>query len=187
MAMYMHSTAPAHPRPRVALLLFTLLLAISANVHARGDDDDDRRGPVRCESHANKTEQCPIDGRARLIRQLSLTKCVEDENWGQARGAVWVTRGCRAEFLAERRHGGGWRDRDHDRDWDLGREDGARGKVLSCESFNLREKRCEVRVRRGVQLVKQKSATRCREDRNWGWDRRGVWVSDGCRAEFRVY
>jgi hypothetical protein len=29
--------------------------------------------------------------------------------------------------------------------------------------------------------------TACIEDQNWGWDRRGVWVSDGCRAEFRVY
>ncbi|MBE8425072.1 DUF3011 domain-containing protein, partial [Leptospira borgpetersenii serovar Balcanica] len=20
----------------------------------------------------------------------------------------------------------------------------------------------------------------------WGWDRRGIWVSDGCRAQFQV-
>jgi len=185
----MHPVSTARLRLCAAPLLLTLLLSASASVHARGHDDDDRpQGPVRCESHANKTEQCAIDGRARLVRQLSVTKCVEDRNWGQARGAVWVTDGCRAEFVVERQRGGGrWHDHDRDRDWDLGREDGTHGKLLSCESFNLREKRCEVRVRRGVQLVKQKSATRCRQDRNWGWDRRGVWVSDGCRAEFRVY
>lgn len=175
--MPLHST----PRPyrRSGVLLLALLLAASASVHAHDDDDADREGPVRCESHGDKTQQCPIDGQARLVRQLSVTRCVEDDNWGQARGAVWVTRGCRAEFVAAPRRGGHWRDRDRDRD--------EPGKPLICESYNLREKRCDIRVQRAVRLVKQKSTTRCKEDRNWGWDRRGVWVSDGCRAEFRVY
>ncbi|PSD25560.1 hypothetical protein C7E12_20320, partial [Stenotrophomonas maltophilia] len=42
--------------------------------------------------------------------------------------------------------------------------------------------------RHEVRLVKQKSVTPCVEDRNWGLGPpRGCGVSDGCRAEFRVY
>ncbi|MBO8042123.1 DUF3011 domain-containing protein, partial [Pseudomonas aeruginosa] len=54
-------------------------------------------------------------------------------------------------------------------------------------SYENKDKECRIRVRHEVRLVRQKSVTACIEDRNWGWDRRGVWVSDGCRAEFRVY
>jgi hypothetical protein len=92
---------------------------------------------------------------------------------------LWVTDGCRAEFVAEERGRGRWPGRGRDRDRD--------GERLVCESYENKEKQCRIRVRHDVRLVKQKSVTPCTEDRNWGWDRRGVWVSDGCRAEFRVY
>ncbi len=39
-------------------------------------------------------------------------------------------------------------------------------------------------VRRGVVLVRQLSRGACIEGRTWGWDRRGVWVAEGCRGEF---
>lgn len=171
----------AKPHHYAAAFVF-MLLTITAVGHATAEDRDVYiDDPVRCESHDNKTAQCPIRGRARMVHQLSLTRCVEGDNWGQARGAVWVTRGCRAEFIAERPRRDRWRDRD--RDWD----DEEHGRTVICESYNLRENRCDIRAPRRVQLVKQKSTTRCREDHNWGWDRKGIWVSDGCRAEFRVY
>ena len=115
----------------------------------------------------------------RLARQLSVTRCVENQNWGQRRRMLWVTDGCRAEFVAD--DYGRWpgRGRGHERDDD--------GQRLVCESYEKKEKECRIRVRPEVRLVKQKSVTACIEDRNWGWDRRGVWVSDGCRAEFRVF
>ena len=37
-----------------------------------------------------------------------------------------------------------------------------------------------------MRIERQFSNTRCDLWRNWGYDRRGVWVDDGCRAEFRV-
>lgn len=158
-----------------------LALLLAATTVSAQDYDSESSPRTTCESHFNKTQQCPFEGRARLARQLSVTRCVEDDNWGQRRGMLWVTDGCRAEFVAEERGHGRWpgrgRGRDRDRD----------GERLVCESYENKEKQCRIRVRHDVRLVKQKSVTTCTEDHNWGWDRRGVWVSDGCRAEFRVY
>ncbi|BBO52471.1 DUF3011 domain-containing protein [Stenotrophomonas maltophilia] len=156
-----------------------LALLLAATAVAAQDYDADHIPVLRCESQFNKTQQCPIEGRVRLAKQLSVTRCVEDRNWGQSRRMLWVTDGCRAEFVADEQGRGRWPGRGRDRDDD--------GERLVCESYEKKEKECRIRVRRDVRLVKQKSVTTCIEDRNWGWDRRGVWVSDGCRAEFRVY
>ena len=39
----------------------------------------------------------------------------------------------------------------------------------------------------GVQLIRTLSDSACVQGRTWGWDRSGVWVDRGCRAEFSVY
>ncbi|MEG0184202.1 MAG: DUF3011 domain-containing protein [Stenotrophomonas sp.] len=160
------------PVASAALALLLAATAVSAQDYGSGSSPR-----ITCESHFNKTQQCPFEGRARLARQLSVTRCVEEDNWGQRRGMLWVTDGCRAEFVADDRGRGRWPRRDRDDD----------GERVVCESYAQKEKQCRVRVRHDVRLVKQKSVTPCVEDRNWGWDRRGIWVSDGCRAEFRVY
>ncbi|HHA2561484.1 TPA: DUF3011 domain-containing protein, partial [Stenotrophomonas maltophilia] len=49
-----------------------------------------------------------------------------------------------------------------------------------------RQEYCDARIRRGVRLVRQDSRSACIEGQTWGWDRRGIWVSDGCRAQFQV-
>ena len=55
---------------------------------------------VLCESHDSRYQQCNIDfrGPARLGRQLSQDACIQGRSWGQMRGMVWVSRGCRAWF-----------------------------------------------------------------------------------------
>ncbi|TDV31516.1 DUF3011 domain-containing protein [Stenotrophomonas sp. CC22-02] len=156
-----------------------LVLLLAATTVAAQDYDTDHIPVLRCESQFNKTQQCATEGPMRLARQLSVTRCVENQNWGQRRRMLWVTDGCRAEFVADEY--GRWPRRGRDRD----RDD--EGERLVCESYEKKDKECRIRVRHEVRLVKQKSVTACVEDRNWGWDRRGIWVSDGCRAEFRVY
>ena len=37
-----------------------------------------------------------------------------------------------------------------------------------------------------VRLVRQLSSARCVEGQTWGQDRSGLWVTQGCRAEFEV-
>ncbi|MCF7220223.1 DUF3011 domain-containing protein [Marilutibacter chinensis] len=127
-------------------------------------------GPFRCESRDDRTQRCPADtrGGVRLLRQLSNTPCVKGQTWGVDRGGVWVTRGCRAEFIA----GYG------------GTSPGQGAGLVRCESEDKRTRHCPANTRGGVRLVRQLSSTACIEGRNWGYDRNSVWVSQGCRAEF---
>ena len=141
----------------------------------RGDVLDDLGGRVlRCESDDGRTKTCAADirGGVRLARQLSDTECIEGTTWGYGPGRVWVSQGCRAEFVLGFGHGAGGRS-------------GQAGAVFRCESNNGRWQLCEAETRRGVELVRQLSRGACIRDDTWGWNERGVWVSRGCRGEFR--
>jgi hypothetical protein len=53
-----------------------------------------------CASIDHRRNLCAVPGRARveLRRQISHSACIRGHSWGQERGAVWVDKGCRAEF-----------------------------------------------------------------------------------------
>ncbi|MGN6513797.1 MAG: DUF3011 domain-containing protein [Lysobacteraceae bacterium] len=55
---------------------------------------------------------------------------------------------------------------------------------VRCESNDGRTRHCPMDTSRGVQLVRQLSDSACVRDRTWGYDRGGVWVGNGCRADF---
>lgn len=136
---------------------------------------------VRCESDGGRTRTCQINGnRARLTRQLSSSSCIEGQSWGSRPGQVWVSNGCRAEFTAGR-GGGGWGGGGNN-----GGGWGGGGQEISCESNNNRQNRCNMSIRRDVRLIRQNSGSPCIEGQTWGWDRNGVWVSNGCRGRFQV-
>lgn len=69
----------------------------------------------------------------------------------------------------DRYHDGGWRGAEY---------------RFRCESQDSRTAYCRVDTRYGVRLVDRLSRASCIPGRTWGWDRGGVWVTDGCRAEF---
>jgi hypothetical protein len=59
---------------------------------------------------------------------------------------------------------------------------------LRCESEDGRRRFCPIDTRGSrVEMTRQMSRSECRFGRNWGYDRNGVWVDRGCRAEFTVY
>jgi hypothetical protein len=58
--------------------------------------------------------------------------------------------------------------------------------VVTCASNDGRRSFCEVDTRNGVMLMREHSDRRCREGSTWGFDRRGIWVDRGCRADFEV-
>lgn len=143
---------------------------------------------VRCESNDNRNRRCPADtrGGVSISRQLSRTACVQGRNWGFDNSGIWVSQGCRAEFVTGRggQHAGrpGSSRPGHGNPGNQGH-----GEVVRCESKDRRRRHCNVPLGRGgVDLVRQLSDTRCVQGRNWGTDRSGIWVDGGCRAEFRV-
>jgi len=154
-----------------------MVLATMSPAHAAGELTPEGR-VLRCESIDGKTRECPVDaaGGVRMLRQLSQASCVEGRSWGQMRRSIWVTQGCRAEFLAM--SGDGRRGARH-----FGV---ASSRTLRCGSEDGRWKHCGADTRAGVELVRQVSRSQCIRGRSWGVDATGVWVNGGCRAEFRV-
>jgi hypothetical protein len=61
-----------------------------------------------------------------------------------------------------------------------------RAETIVCESQGGQTNRCTADTRGGVRLVTQCSKHGCYEGDTWGYDRRGIWVSNGCRAQFRI-
>jgi Protein of unknown function (DUF3011). len=135
---------------------------------------------IRCESDRGHRHQCAFDGfgRVEIARQISRTDCVEGRTWGTAgRHAVWVSDGCRADFRI-------LREREEDRGDRRDRREHAR--TIVCESDRDSRHRCEVDTSGGVRIERQISRTDCVLNRTWGYDSRGIWVRNGCRAEFRI-
>lgn len=128
---------------------------------------------VRCDSNGSKVA-CPVILRGapvRLLRQRSVWPCKEGRSWGTRRNEIWVSRGCDGEFEVGAEDGSGFVDMP---------------RTLTCESKSRSRRMCGVSVERSVRLRKQISGSPCVEGQTWGWSRDGVWVNDGCRAEFIV-
>jgi len=153
-------------------------------------------------------------GRVNLVDQTSNSDCIEGRTWGWNRAGVWVDQGCAGVFRIERRWAGDrqgnyrgtdrrddYRDDDRRGDYrdDDRRDDDRRGDwrpgnnwdqriVVRCGSRNFSYNLCQVDTGRGsdVRVSRQISGSACVEGRTWGWNRAGIWVDQGCDAEFVV-
>lgn len=177
----------------VAAVALGAVFAMPARAGAR-----DRDAPVRCASHDGHYTRCAIPGRdARLIKRESRAACVRGQSWGVDRGVLWVDRGCRGLFAVDSRHRDDHLDR-YERDE---RYDRRRGEArwrpapgwdreirLQCDSNKRRYQLCQVDLGRHghARMVRQLSDARCTQGYSWGWNRAGVWVDHGCRAQFLV-
>jgi hypothetical protein len=170
----------------------TLALAASvcglalASGQARADDDSwTPEKSVACSSNDGRRAECPSDLRGYVVRdvdQSSRTECVVGRNWGYTDRGVWVDDGCRATFMFDKSRGG-----DHPRSWGYREPDyNASGEQrVKCESRDGRRNECDVDLR-GYRIadVREMSRADCDIGRNFGYDDKGVWVDEGCRAEF---
>lgn len=154
----------------------------------------DRDIDVRCSSAGYSYNMCQVDtgrgGGVRLVQQISNTRCVEGQTWGWNRAGVWVDGGCAGVFRVSRRWsgGGGYPPPNHGGgDWRPG-PGWDQAIRVRCASAGYNYNMCRVDTGRGSQvtIAKQISKTRCIEGRNWGWNRAGIWVDQGCEAEFVV-
>ncbi|BAQ65420.1 DUF3011 domain-containing protein [Geminocystis sp. NIES-3709] len=57
---------------------------------------------------------------------------------------------------------------------------------ITCQSQRGRYQFCDVDTRGGVKFIRQISNAECRKGSTWGYDRNGIWVDQGCGAEFSV-
>ncbi len=137
---------------------------------------------VDCESRDQQRNTCsvPIGGNVRISRQISLTQCVEGRNWSWNSNGITVWGGCRAEFTFDPSANGNSGNRRGG--WNRG---GSRNfQTIRCESSNYHRQDCAANVGGSVHIVRQISDRKCEQGRNWGWTHTGIWVDNGCAAEF---
>lgn len=137
---------------------------------------------ILCESKDSRYQQCNTGfrGAARLSRKLSQNACQEGRSWGQSRGTVWVSRGCRAWFEDTNWNGGG-------NDNYPGSDDypGNSGYSITCASSDGRYRTCAWNQSYGrPRLIEQISDKRCVEGSTWGYSGGNLWVNNGCRGRF---
>jgi hypothetical protein len=130
---------------------------------------------IECESKDNARNHCAAATQfgVALYRQLGESECVLDQSWGFDADGIWVAAGCHAQFVL-----GGYR-----LPADAVPETASR---VTCESLDGGDKECAVDTTRGVGLIRQTGDADCVLNRTWGYNRDGIWVTSGCRAEFAV-
>jgi hypothetical protein len=163
-----HSSASADPAPATAVASPAALPAASPNAAP-----DPQSQIISCSSDNMRRNYCAADvrGGVQLVRQRSDAACVFNRTWGFINGrGIWVDRGCRADFAITRPNWGGWDN----------------GYNIYCASDNGGRNTCPTDTRGGVQLIRQRSGSACDFGRTWGYDRRGIWVDRGCRADFQI-
>ncbi len=155
------------------------------NGHAYGNGyDNNSEATFRCESSNGRTERCASSGRAEFIRQLSNTPCVRGQSWGTDSRGVWVSNGCRGLFRTDG-YGNGYGNNNGGYHGNSGY---GGSDLIRCESNDNRSQSCSFTGnRRGdIRLLRQLSGKPCVENQTWGRSRNGVWVTQGCRAEFVI-
>lgn len=145
---------------------------------------------IRCESRDYRPAQCNVPGTvdARIIRTLG-GRCIEGQTWGYNRDGVYVNNGCRAEFdVRTTNYGGGYPGGGYPGGGypGGGYPSGGYGQLITCESRDYRPARCAANTQGGVRIQRVIGGSPCRQNQTWGYDRSGIWVSGGCRAEFVV-
>lgn len=179
-------------------------------VGGSGPDGGNNVYNIYCASDNGRRNLCPTDtrGGVQMVRKRSDAACDYGNSWGYNDRGIWVDRGCRADFQI----GGAGRDADRGRDRDDHRDrddradrddrrdrddhrdddrDGSqRGgegvQVITCSSDDMGRHDCPIRTRGGVRLIRQRSEANCVQGQTWDYDRRGIWVDRGCRADFEV-
>jgi len=134
---------------------------------------------VTCESRNYQQQYCPTGQQissAWVIEQRSGAPCIQGQTWGHQGSDIWVTQGCAADFGVQG-HGG------PPVVAPLPVIPSA-GTIL-CESRNYQQNFCSTgRTVYRAWLVSQRSSAPCRQGRTWGYDRNGIWVTQGCEGEF---
>ena len=137
-----------------------------------GQNDD----VVRCESYSYRRQTCATNlqgADVQLIHQLSHRNC--GGSWGFNQNEIWVANGCKADFRISRNN--------YNDPYNSSYGDG----IVECKSTGRRLVYCPVPDLQSVELAQEIGRSynnSCRG--NWGLSVQGLWVRNGCHAEFRV-
>lgn len=164
-------------RLKVLFFVAVFMALCSCHLSAQSGTTAQQGRRLTCASDDGRRHFCQANTRfgVQMTNQRSGSPCVQGSTWGFNRNAIWVDRGCRADFI-------------------LGRPGAGPGPgfapgpppaaTLTCSSNGGRRNFCPADTSRGVRLIQQRSGSPCVQGSTWGFDRRGIWVDRGCRADF---
>ncbi|WP_426164758.1 DUF3011 domain-containing protein [Sandarakinorhabdus sp. DWP1-3-1] len=151
---------------------------------------------IKCESQNYRPASCAIGDAADVrITQVIGGRCQGDD-WRWDRRAIFVQNGCRAFFDVVQRGGGGGGGYPGGGypgggfpggGYPGGGYPGGGGQqqLVTCESRDYQPARCAADTRGGVRITRLRGG-QCVQGQTWGFDRGGIWVNRGCRADFIV-
>lgn len=145
----------------LVLLAIASVGAREANAQAAAVAQPPGRVAIACGAGAGKRSSCAADVSSGVVvvSQTGEASCELGRTWGFDATGVWVADGCHGTFAFS--------------------DD--RPKV-SCAAPAQGRQVCEADTDGGVTLVSESPA--CVLGRTWGYDDKGVWVADGCSADF---
>jgi Protein of unknown function (DUF3011) len=129
---------------------------------------------LRCDSRNFQYEFCFVPQRVfnvDLVRQTSSSACVLGRTWGWREDGVWVNNGCQGEFRVQTQ---------------FVPAPPVRPGLTFCASRSFRYNFCETGPISGAQMITQRSQAPCLRGRSWGTTPTGIWVDNGCAANFRI-
>jgi Protein of unknown function (DUF3011) len=110
---------------------------------------------------------------ARLVRELSTSRCRQNSSWGFGGDSLWVGNGCIGEFSLTTGSGGG--------------SGSGSVRTITCGSSTGQQMTCATQgLAADVRLASDMSGGRCREGESWGHTNAFVWASKGCRGRFEI-
>jgi hypothetical protein len=135
---------------------------------------------ITCGASTGQRVTCATEGAittARLLRDLSGSRCRQNLTWGYDRQSLWIDDGCTGEFEVMVRAGAAG-------------QDGAGAtatREMICGGAGAVQVTCRTEgYASGVRMTADLSGGRCRERQTWGFTSTYLWTKEGCRARFQV-
>ncbi|HUL34925.1 MAG TPA: DUF3011 domain-containing protein [Candidatus Eisenbacteria bacterium] len=133
---------------------------------------------LSCGGHDGQEHHCAAETSRGviLLGETGSGRCLRGYSWDYEANEIWVDHGCAGEFALMSRRPVAWQ-----------QEILPVGKYLiSCAAPAAQAIYCAPLPSANAELVRQTGEARCVEGKNWGVDPRGLWLANGCAADFVV-
>jgi len=166
------------------IILLMIINTVNAQRGGSGYNPGSNSNIINCQSYDRSTKYCRANNLKSIkVHNIQSNRSSCKGNWGYSDQGIWVRRGCQAEFHVTYFSGNNNNNNSNSNrpDYNPGYNDYTE---IKCESKHNKFTRCNTETYRGVQLIQTLSKTSCKN--RWGFDRRSIWVKDGCRGKFRI-
>ena len=130
---------------------------------------------VACGGREEREYHCAADTRhgVTLLQETGSARCIRGYSWDYEGGEIWVDNRCAAVFALTSHPPIAWQE-----------ERVPAGTYLISCAAGAETAYCVQAPQVSAELVRRTSDARCVEEKSWGVDERGLWLANGCAADF---